>query len=201
MQAKLLYAAVATIALSGCSMMHGGNREGWTTLFDGKSLDAFNRAGDANWRIEDGAAVADRGRGFLVTKGQYKDFEIHVEFWADEEANSGIYYRCTSATELTNDTCYEANIFDKRPDQSGRTGAIVHIAKPLAIVDAGGKWNTYDLTVRGDHMVLVMNGMTTADGHDTKRMGAGYVGLQRFDGVVKDKGTIKFRKAEIRPLP
>ena len=198
MQAKLLCAAVAAALLSGCGMMKG--REGWITLFDGKSLDAFNRAGDANWRIEDGAAVADRGRGFLVTKEQYKDFEMHVEFWADEEANSGIYYRCTSATELSNDTCYEANIFDKRPGRFG-TGGIVQVAETTPRPLAAGKWNTYDLTVRGDHMVLVMNGVKTADGRDTKRMGAGYVGLQRFDGNVKDVGTIKFRKAEIRPLP
>ena len=53
--------------------------------------------------------------------------------------------------------------------------------------------------MKGDHHVLVMNGVST-EGRDTKRLNAGYVGLQRFDGLVKDKGTIKFRKVEIRPL-
>ena len=53
--------------------------------------------------------------------------------------------------------------------------------------------------MKGDHHVLVMDGMK-AEAHDGKRVGAGYVGLQRFDGLVKDKGTIKFRKVEIRPL-
>ena len=42
--------------------------EGWTVLFDGKSLDHFDKVGDANWRIDDGAVVADKGVGFLVTK-------------------------------------------------------------------------------------------------------------------------------------
>ena len=192
--------AIAAAALAGCASMHeamhGGG--GWTTLFDGKSLDGWNRAGDANWRIEDGLAVADKGRGFLVTPQQYKDFEMRVEFWADEEANSGIYYRCTSATDLSNATCYEANIYDKRPTPYG-SGAIVDVTeiKPRPI--AANHWNTYVLTVKGDHHVLVMNGVKT-EGHDSKRAGAGYVGLQRFDGLVKDKGTIKFRKVEIRPL-
>ena len=46
---------------------------------------------------------------------------------------------------IADTTCYEANVFDKRPDQSGRTGAIVHVAKPLAIVDAAAKWNTWSV--------------------------------------------------------
>jgi hypothetical protein len=37
---------------------------GWVTLFDGKNLASFNTVGDANWRIEDGAVVADKGTGF-----------------------------------------------------------------------------------------------------------------------------------------
>jgi hypothetical protein len=47
----------------------------WVTLFDGKNLASFNTVGDANWRIEDGAVVADKGSGFLVTKNSYGDFQ------------------------------------------------------------------------------------------------------------------------------
>ena len=68
-----------------------GQGDGWTVLFDGKSLDNFNKIGDANWRIEDGAVVADKGNGFLVTKNSYGDFQLRAEFWADEDANSGIF--------------------------------------------------------------------------------------------------------------
>jgi hypothetical protein len=52
---------------------------GWTVLFDGKSLDKFNTIRDANWRINDGAVVADEGTGFLVTKDPYGDFELRAE--------------------------------------------------------------------------------------------------------------------------
>ena len=48
----------------------------WVTLFDGKNLDNFNAVGDANWRIEDGSIVADKGSGFLVTKNSYGDFQL-----------------------------------------------------------------------------------------------------------------------------
>ena len=89
---------------------------GWITLFDGKNLDNFNMIGDANWRLEDGAVVADKGSGFLVTKNPYGDFQLRAEFWADEDANSGIYIRCSDPQKITADNSYEVNIFDKRPE-------------------------------------------------------------------------------------
>ena len=102
MNRKLCYAAVIAAVLPGCGAMHSMHSmdSGWTSVFDGKSLSGWNRVGDANWRIEDGVVVADKGRGFIVLPTQYKDFEMRVEFWADDEANSGVYYRCTSATDL-----------------------------------------------------------------------------------------------------
>ncbi len=58
---------------------------GWVTLFDGKNLDNFNKIGDANWRIEDGVVVADKGNGFLVTKNAYTDYQLRAEFWVDAD--------------------------------------------------------------------------------------------------------------------
>jgi 3-keto-disaccharide hydrolase len=52
---------------------------GWTTLFDGKSLAAFNMIGDANWQLVDGVVQANKGNGFLLTKGSYGDFELKRE--------------------------------------------------------------------------------------------------------------------------
>ena len=65
-------------------------QDGWTALFDGKSIDNFNKVGDATWRIEDGSIVSDKGNGFLVTKNAYGDFQLRVEFWAGPDANSGV---------------------------------------------------------------------------------------------------------------
>ena len=62
--AGLLAAAVAIWPAQHAAAQGGG----WTTLFDGKSIDNFNKVGDANWRVEDGSIVSDKGNGFLVTK-------------------------------------------------------------------------------------------------------------------------------------
>jgi hypothetical protein len=47
---------------------------GWITLFDGKDLDNWSPIGTANWKLEDGALVADNGNAFMVSKNDYKDF-------------------------------------------------------------------------------------------------------------------------------
>jgi hypothetical protein len=166
---------------------------GMVTLFDGKDLNNFNMVGTANWKLAEGLVEATSGAGFLVSKENYGDFEISVEFWVDEAANSGVYMRCQDATKIADTTCYEVNIFDKRPDQSGRTGAIVHVAKPLAVVDAGGKWNTFEITAKGPQLTVKLNGTVTAQAEDRK-LTSGPIALQYM------AGTVRFRRVQIRRL-
>ncbi len=181
--------------LAGCAT--GTSTGGWVTLLDGSSLKGWYTVGKANWRIEGGAVVADRktgkDNGFVVTDGIYKDFELKVEFWASDDANSGVYMRCGNPEVLTDRICYEANIFDQRPDPSYGTGSLVHIAKVAPMPKAGGKWNTYDISVKGTHIVLVLNGVKTVEVNHSL-LKDGRIGLQYAAGV------IKFRKVQIRPL-
>jgi len=173
---------------------------GWVTLFDGKNLENWHHIGDANWRLEDGVVVADKGSGFLVSKNAYTDFQLRVEFWVDEDANSGIFIRCTNPDKVGTDSAYEVNIYDKRPDPSYGTGAIVNVAKVEPMPKAGGKWNVYEITVKGPQFTVILNGQTTVDGAQDRKFASGRVALQYGAGVVKDKGIVKFRKVEIKPL-
>jgi hypothetical protein len=165
----------------------------WVTLLDGSNLDHFTRVGNANWTLANGIVEATSGPGFLVTREIYDNFEIRVEFWVDDNGNSGVYMRCQDANKITDTTCYEANVFDKRPDQSGRTGAIVHVAKPLAIVDAANKWNTYEIVAKGPQLTVRLNGTLTAQAEDQK-FARGPIALQYA------AGTVRFRKVQIRRL-
>jgi len=179
-------------ALVGCASMSGS-----TVLVDGtRGLDNFNRVGDANWSAMDGAIQATAGGkdpAYLVTKVAYTDFMIRVEFWASDNANSGIFLRCQNPAVITDETCYEANIFDQRPDPTYGTGAIVKVAAVSPMPKAGGKWNTYEITARGKRLTLVLNGVKTVDVEDGK-LASGPIALQW------GRGTIKFRKVEITPL-
>ena len=193
--ASMFVLASAGVALGGCASM---TAMGWTKLIDGtKGMDNFNVVGQADWAAVDGAIQATKGGttpSYLVSKDSYKDFTIKVEFWASDNANSGVFLRCQNPREITDENCYEANIFDTRPDPTYGTGAIVKVAKLTApMIKAGGKWNTYEITVQGQRLVLVLNGVTTVDVQDSK-LASGPVALQW------GSGTIKFRMVEIRKL-
>jgi hypothetical protein len=179
---------------------------GWVTLFDGKNLDNFNQIGNSNWRIENGIAVADKGNGFLVTKATYTDFQLRAEFWVDNDANSGIFIRCTDPNQVTGKTSYEVNIWDTRPDPTYGTGAIVDLAKVIPMPKAAGKWNVYEITAKGDTFTVTLNGQKTVDGAQDAKFKSGRIALQHGlgvkddKGIANDKGVVKFRKVEIKPL-
>jgi 3-keto-disaccharide hydrolase len=193
--------AIATLAAAltafGCSQMRAGPE--WITLLDGKTLENWNVIGDANWRIEDGVAVADRGNGFLVSKQTFGDFELRAEFFVDENANSGVFIRCEDPKKPASATGYEVNIFDKRPDPSYGTGAIVSVAKASPVLKAGGQWNVYEITAKGDQLTVVLNGVRTAFARDGKHP-SGFIALQHGEDSVKNTALVKFRKVEIRSL-
>jgi hypothetical protein len=123
----------------------------------------------------------------------YGDFQLIAEVWVDDDANSGIFIRCQDPKMITATNCYEVNVFDKRPDPAYRTGAIVNIAKPAAMINAGGKWNTMDITAQGTHLMVTLNGTRTVDVQDDK-FARGPIALQYSAGVVK------FRNVRIRTL-
>ena len=172
----------------------GQDSDGWTTLFDGSSLEGWNTIGDANWALaDDGSVGADSGNGFLVSAASYRDFELQIEFWVDEPANSGIFIRCTDSENVGSRSAYEVQINDTRPDPTYRTGAIVNVASPEAVINTGGRWNNYEITADGSRLVVTLNGTRTVDVMDDAHM-EGPFALQRSAGVVK------FRNVRIRPL-
>ena len=169
----------------------------WVTLIDGtEGLDNFNRVGDANWTAEFSSIRATEGNGasWLVTKDSYSDFVIRVEFWASDDSNSGIYMRCQNPEVITDRDCYEANIYDQRPDPSYGTGGIVHraaVSEPAPTV--GGKWNVYRITAYRDRLIAELNNEITADVSDSE-LSEGPIGLQWA------AGELRFRKVEIARL-
>lgn len=171
---------------------------GWQTLFDGRSLAHWTPIGNANWRLVDGAVVADQGEGFLVSTARYTNFELRAEFWVSDEANSGIFIRCEDPKAVNGKTAYEVNIFDQRPDPTYATGAIVEVAKPARLMKAGGRWNTYEITANGAHFTVTLNGVkTVADATDSKHA-SGHIALQYGKGAGGKAGVVKFRKVEIK---
>jgi len=69
----------------------------WRALFDGKSLDAWRGYKSATvpdgWRIVDGTLTKDGHAGDLISKDQFGDFELELEWRIGRAGNSGIFYR------------------------------------------------------------------------------------------------------------
>ena len=118
---------------------------------------------------------------------------MYVEFWASDDANSGIFIRCSDPKNIGARTGYEVNIFDQRPDPTYGTGAIVYFVEVHPMPKAGGKWNTCEITAKGRHITVVLNGQKTAELHNGL-FTEGPFTLQHGAGV------IKFRKVAVKPL-
>ncbi len=187
--------AIAVTASPAPTALAQGGAE--VSLFDGKSLAGWDQLGTANWRVEDGAIVADnkvdKPQNYLVSKQSFKNFVLHVEFWASNEANSGVHIRCSDPKKVSDHTCYEINIFDQRPDPTYGTGSITHYVEINPMPKAGGKWNTFDITAKGRQISVMMNGQKTVELHNNM-WPEGVIALQHGGG------TIKYRKVTLKPL-
>lgn len=192
--------AAAALTLAGCAHSPG---QGWVTLIDGeKGLENFNRIGDANWRAEGGAIVGTKGKGgYLVSKESYSNFELYVEFWANVDTQSGVFLRVSDPKKVGADSSYEVNIYDKRPGQEYRTGAIVNFAQvPVPTVyKTNGGWNTFRIYANGPELTVELNGTVTVHTSNSK-FKSGPIALQFGNHGKEPGGTIKWRKVALKPL-
>jgi hypothetical protein len=117
---------------------------------------------------------------------------LKVDFWVDENANSGVFIRCSNSARVGAVTAYEVQIADKRTDGYG-TAAITDLARVTPAIQTAGRWNSYLITARGRQLTVALNGKVTANIENSK-YASGPVALQYITGIVK------FRNVAIRPL-
>lgn len=186
-------------------------KDGWKALFDGKTSTGWTpRAAPpgaargnapaaparpaAKWVVENAELVAVKGSGggHLVTNQAYGDYVLRLEFWSDADANSGIFLRSPESGPINAMNAYEVNIFD--PHAEWPTGSINNVQKTSRTPKTVGKWNTYEITAQGNHVVVVLNGEKTVDATAT-RAPSGVIALQ-----APAMGVVKFRNVRIKTL-
>ena len=167
---------------------------GWVLIFDGTSLTGWAPRLDGQWEVADGtiSAVPDAGRGFMATTAHYADFQLTVDFWIDDTANSGVFLRCPAEGAISQGNAFEVNIFD--PHTTWPTGSINEVAKIQTVPQTAGKWNTFEITADGDHLVVQLNGQTTVDARSDLHQ-SGPIALQ-YNG----SGQVRFRNIKIKTL-
>ncbi len=75
----------------------------WIKLFDGKSLDGWEKVGkdDSIWEVKDGEIRGSGQASMLVcTQGPYKNFKYRAEVKINDKGNSGLYFRTTRKPAL-----------------------------------------------------------------------------------------------------
>lgn len=145
--------------------------EGFVSLFDGKTLKGWTGATDA-YKVENGTIVCQTGTaGNLLTEKEYGDFTIVFEFKLSPGANNGLGIRCplrakgnlhldgTELQILDNTAEKHANLkpYQYHGSVYGLVPAKREFGKPI------GEWNKQEVTVKGRHIKIVLNGGTIVD--------------------------------------
>jgi hypothetical protein len=124
----------------------------------------------------------------LISKQNYKELVLAVDFRTGEDTNSGVFVR-----SLGSSLGYEVQIWKAQP-AGYNTGSIVGAGKTdreyKFIPD---QWNHYEITADGDHLVVVLNGTKTLDIHDSK-FSDGAIRLQY------QKFPIEFKNIKVREI-
>lgn len=121
-------------------------------LFDGKDLSKWESGGGApaRWKVRDGAMESVPLSGYLFTKDEFGDVQLHVEWAAPVPAKGHGQGRGNSGVFLMG--LYEVQVLDSYKSETyadGQAGAIYGQYPPL--VNAclpPGEWQSYDIVFR-----------------------------------------------------
>lgn len=164
------------VALSGPDKGKKNKKKGWTTLFDGKSLQGwhgYNRSGEVkNWVVEDGALVclgATQGlqRGDLATDQQFENFELAWEWKIDKGSNTGVFYHVIESPQYkkASETGPEYQIIDDvhypaKLEEWQKTGAdyAMNLPNDKKKLKPVGEWNTSKIVYNKGKVEHWLNG-------------------------------------------
>lgn len=122
-------------------------------LFNGKDLTGWKtEGGTSHWTVVKGVLTSTASGANLVTTRTFGDFKLHVEFRYPKGGNSGVYLRGR----------HEVQIEDSPPRDFPLpvdVGGVYGFLTPNEIAATGpGKWQTYDITLVGRRVTVVLNG-------------------------------------------
>jgi len=223
-----LTAFVLTAILFGCcanAADSASDKSDWAILFDGSNTDAWRSVKSDTfpdkWKIVAGTLMFDpsaQGKGGdIITKEQYSDFELELEFRLSKGANSGIKYYFANGLGLEYQLLDDANHPDAKNGQNGnRTLASLYDliaaradkpAKPI------GVWNTARIVAKDDVIQHWLNGQLVLEyqrGSDAYNQlvaiskykdAKGFGMVETTPILLQDHGDrVWYRSIRIRPL-
>jgi len=171
-------------------------------LFNGRDLRGWRLRNSSHgncWSVAEGAMSNNPPCTDIITEQKFKDFKLHLEFKIYDKGakgNSGVYLRGR----------YEAQILDaSAPDPPERKmGSIYGFITPTAnAAKEPGEWQTYDITLLGRWVTIVLNGQTIVDNQEIPGLTGG--ALDSDEGapgpilLQGDHGKVSFRNVTLTP--
>jgi hypothetical protein len=155
------------------------------------------RVPDRNgWRVEDGELINAPPSSDLITNAEFTDFQLHIEVNVPESGNSGIYLRGRYEVQVLDDAGSEP----WSRGMGGIYGQVTPVAQPAL---PAGEWQSFDITLLGRRVTVVLNGVTMIDDAEIPGITGGALdsneGLPGPLMLQGDHGGIRYRNVTIRP--
>lgn len=167
------------------------------SLFNGKDLTGWKALGENQWVVKNGILTSPRSGANLISNQKFTDFKLHAEFRYNKGSNSGLYLRGR----------YEVQIEDAPKDvhpSSVLFSGVYGFIAPSKIAALGpDQWQTYDVTLIGRMVTVVVNGKTVISNQEIPGITGG--ALDSHEGepgpiyIQGDHGPIEFRKIIVTP--
>ena len=125
-------------------------------LFNGKDLTGWTTQGGGtnNWRAVNGVLTNTASGTNLMTTRTFGDFKLQLEFRYPKTGNSGIYLRGRHEVQIEDSP-------EREWPLSVHLGGVYGFLTPNANAGKGpGEWNTYEITLVGREVTVVLNGKT-----------------------------------------
>lgn len=158
---------LASITLMACSPEP--RNDGWVDLLEDPSSQWRGYQMEslpAGWQFDSTTRVLVRAEsgGDIITRDQYSDFELELEWRVGPRGNSGVFYRATEETRRIYENAPEYQILDntEHPDgQNSSTSAGANYALHSPSSEAArpvGEWNDTRIVVAGSRVEHWLNG-------------------------------------------
>ena len=145
----------------------------WRPLVVGNSLASWKGyktdSVPSGWRAENGMLMKDKPVGDIVTREEFGDFELSLEWRISAGGNAGIFYRGTEEYPRVYWTAPEYQLLDdaKAPDGTSRLtsagSAYGLYPSPAGHLKPAGEWNETRIIAKGAHVEHWLNGAKTVE--------------------------------------
>src|ERR1700676_1041635 len=137
-------------------------KDGWISMFDGKTLDGWKANGNPDsWKAADGVITGDGPASHLFWMvRECPNCEFRAEVKLNHSGNSGMYIRTAFGPGFPKG--YEAQVENTSPDPQ-KTGSLYGFSKITEQLIPDDTWWTQDVIVQGNHFVIKINGKVVTD--------------------------------------